>query len=61
MIETMTHVMPFVKDYDETLDFYANKMGFANVAGVSPMPEMRFLSVAPEGQGTEIIGTRSNL
>jgi catechol 2,3-dioxygenase-like lactoylglutathione lyase family enzyme len=55
MIEDMTHVMIFVKDYDEALDFYTNKLGFEKVADVSPAPGWRFLSVAPKGQGTEII------
>lgn len=55
MIEKMTHVMIFVKDYDEALDFYTNKLGFVKVADVSLGPGFRFLSVAPAGQGTEII------
>lgn len=55
MIENMTHVMLLVKDYDEALDFYTNKLGFKKVTDVSAMPGMRFLSVAPKGQGTEIV------
>ncbi len=55
MIENMTHVMLFVKDYDEVLDFYTKKLGFEKVTDVSPVPGMRFLTVAPKGQGTEII------
>jgi predicted enzyme related to lactoylglutathione lyase len=55
MIENMTHVMLFVKDHDEALDFYTKKLGFEKVTDVSPMPGMRFLTVAPKGQGTEII------
>lgn len=55
MIENMTHVMLFVKDYDEALDFYTKKLGFEKVTDVSPVPGMRFLTVAPKGQGTEII------
>jgi len=55
MFETMTHVMLFVSDYDEALDFYTNKLGLKKVTDVSPMPGMRFLTVAPNGQGTEII------
>ncbi|WP_292388240.1 VOC family protein [Methanosarcina sp. UBA5] len=55
MIEDMTHVMLFVKDYNEALDFYTNKLGFVKVTDVSPVPGWRFLSVAPNGQGTEII------
>ena len=55
MIEKMTHVMLFVKDYDEALDFYTNKLGFVKIADVSLAPGFRFLSVAPNDQGTEII------
>ncbi|MGB9938369.1 VOC family protein [Methanosarcina sp.] len=51
----MTHVMLFVKDYNEALDFYTNKLGFIKVTDVSPVSGWRFLSVAPKGQGTEII------
>jgi len=55
MIEKMTHVMLFIKDYDEALDFYTNKLGFVKVADASLSPGWRFLSVAPKGQGTEIV------
>jgi catechol 2,3-dioxygenase-like lactoylglutathione lyase family enzyme len=55
MIENLTHVMLFVKDYDEALVFYTNKLGFAKVADVNMGQGWRFLSVAPKGQGTEII------
>lgn len=55
MIENMTHVMLFVKDQNEALDFYTNILGFVKVTDVSPAPGWRFLSVAPKGQGTEII------
>lgn len=36
MIENMKHVMLFVKDYDEALDFYTNKLGFIKVTDFSP-------------------------
>ncbi len=55
MIEIMTHVMIFVKDYDEALDFYTKKLGFVKVTDVSLAPGMRFLTVAPQEKGTEII------
>jgi catechol 2,3-dioxygenase-like lactoylglutathione lyase family enzyme len=55
MIENLTHVMLFVKDYDEALDFYTNKLGFIKIADVNMGQGWRFLSVAPKGQGTEII------
>ncbi len=56
MIENMTHVMLFVRDYDEALDFYTSKLGFVKVTDVSPGgPGWRFLTVAPRAGGTEII------
>ena len=55
MIEDMTHVMLFVEDQNEALDFYTNKLGFVKVTDVSPAPGWRFLTVAPKGKGTEII------
>jgi catechol 2,3-dioxygenase-like lactoylglutathione lyase family enzyme len=55
MFEKMTHVMLFVKDQDEALDFYTKKLGFEKVTDVSLAPGMRFLTVAPRGQGTEIV------
>lgn len=55
MIENLTHVMLFVKDYDEALDFYTNILGFIKIADVNMGQGWRFLSVAPRSQGTEII------
>lgn len=55
MIEKMTHVMLYVRNHEEALDFYVNKLGFVKVTDVNLLPEMRFLTVAPKGQGTEII------
>ena len=55
MFEKMTHVMLFVRDYDEALDFYTKTLGFVKVTDVSLGPGLRFLTVAPAGQGTEII------
>jgi len=55
MFETMTHVMLFVKDYDEALDFYTNRLGFEKVTDVNPGQGWRFLTVAPQGRGAEIV------
>lgn len=54
MIESLTYVILLVKDYDEALDFYTKKLGFEKVTDYS-MPGMRFLTVAPQGHGTEIV------
>lgn len=53
MIENLTHVWLLVKDYDEALDYYTSKLGFEKVTDVSPMPGIRFLSIAPKGHGVE--------
>ena len=53
MFEKMTHVMIFVRDYEEALDFYTNKLGFKKVSDVNPGKGWRFLTVAPKGEGTE--------
>ncbi len=50
-----SHVMIFVRDYEEALDFYTNKLGFKKVSDVNPGKGWRFLTVAPKGEGTEII------
>ncbi len=54
MIEKMTHVSLLVKDSEEALDFYINKLGFSKVTDIINGP-MRFVTVAPQGQGTEIV------
>ena len=50
MIENMTHVMIFVKNYDEALDFYTNKLGFVKVSDFVLAPEFRFLSVSQKAK-----------
>ena len=55
MFEKMTHLMIFVRDYEEALDFYTNKLGFKKVSDVNPGKGWRFLTVAPKGEGTEVI------
>jgi predicted enzyme related to lactoylglutathione lyase len=54
VIEKMTHVSLIVRDWDEAMDFYINKLGFVKVRDVG-QGAMRFLSVAPQGQGAEIV------
>lgn len=38
-----------VKDYDEALDFYVDKMGFDKVTDKKIAPGMRWVTVAPKG------------
>jgi catechol 2,3-dioxygenase-like lactoylglutathione lyase family enzyme len=54
MIKKLTHVTVLVRNFEEALDFYTNKLGFVKVRDVG-QGAMRFLSVAPQGQGTEIV------
>ena len=54
MIEKLAIVSLVVKDLDEALEFYTEKLGFHKVRDV--MGPIRFLTVAPkEGKGTEIL------
>jgi predicted enzyme related to lactoylglutathione lyase len=59
MIEKMTHVSLLVKDYEEALDFYVNKLGFVKVTDVTNGP-MRFVAVAPQRKGTRIVFMQPN-
>lgn len=59
MIEKMTHVSLLVQDYDDALDFYINKLGFAKMTDVTNGP-IRFVTVAPQGQGTRILFMQPN-
>ena len=55
MIERLSIVPLIVKDLDEALEFYTEKLGFEKVTDVNMGP-MRFLTVAPkQGTGTEIL------
>jgi catechol 2,3-dioxygenase-like lactoylglutathione lyase family enzyme len=55
MISKLTHVTILVKDYDQALEFYVNKLGFVVVEDMTDVNGGRFLSVAPKDGGTEII------
>ncbi len=51
MITKVTHATIWVKDQDEALKFYRDKLGFKVVADDSTsMPNYRWLSVAPQQQ-----------
>ena len=50
MIEGMTRVMLFVKDYTGALDFYTNKLGFVKVTDFSPAPGWRFCPSPQKGR-----------
>ncbi|HTY90499.1 MAG TPA: VOC family protein [Methanocella sp.] len=56
MIERISHVTVLVRDYDEALDFYTNKLGFEK-AEDSKMPSGdRWLTVSPkQGRDVQIV------
>jgi len=56
MIERVSHVTVLVRDSDEALDFYTNKLGFEKVED-SKMPSGdRWLTVAPKaGKDVQIV------
>ncbi|MBX6722416.1 MAG: VOC family protein [Dactylosporangium sp.] len=45
-----------VRDYDEAIDFYVNKLGFVLLTDTRPVPGIRIVRVAPaEGNQTVIV------
>jgi predicted enzyme related to lactoylglutathione lyase len=50
MIKRLSHVTILVKDIDEALDFYTNKLGLVKVTDNSFGPGERWVTVAPKGQ-----------
>jgi len=56
MITQLARVTILVRDQDEALRFYTEKLGFEKRADVAFGPAMRWLTVAPRGQqGVEIV------
>jgi len=55
MIERLTHVTVLVRDSDEALEFYTNKLGFEKVED-SRMPSGdRWLTVRPKGGDVQVV------
>ncbi len=56
MITKVTHASIWVKNQDEALKFYQDKLGFKVVSDDTSMPNYRWLTVAPPQQnGFEIV------
>ena len=56
MITKLAHVTIYVRDEDEALRFYTEKLGLEKRADVTAGPGMRWLTVAPKDQtGLEIV------
>ncbi len=47
MKKRIGHITILVKDYDEALDFYQNKLGFSKIMDFPMGPDSRWITVAP--------------
>jgi len=59
--QSILHVALVVRDYDEAIDFYCNKLGFTLVDDTyQPEQDKRWVVVAPPGQaGTNLLLARA--
>lgn len=56
MKQHLAHVALLVKDYDEAIDFYTNKLGFNLLEDTEMAPGKRWVVVAPPGsKGCDIL------
>ena len=62
MRQTILHVALVVRDYDEAIDFYCRKLGFALVEdSYQPEQDKRWVVVAPPGStGTTLLLARAS-
>ncbi len=64
MKQTIVHIAIVVKDYDEAIDFYVNKLNFILVEDTyQPEQDKRWVLVEPpgaNGQGTQILLARAS-
>ena len=52
MIQAITHLALVVKDYDEAIEFYTNKLHFTLVEDIyQPEQEKRWVVISPPGSG----------
>ena len=51
----ITHVALFVKNRDESVEFYTNKVGFEKKADYNPPGSERWVTVGPKGQDLELV------
>ena len=49
MYQRIAHIALVVKDYDEAIDFYINKLGFELIEDTTLSEEKRWVMVAPKG------------
>lgn len=55
MLAQFGYITITVKDYDEALDFYINKLGFELVSDEQPVPGMRWVKVAPRKDNETVV------
>jgi len=65
MKQSLVHVTLVVKDYDETLEFYINKLNFVLISDLAlPGTDDRWVEIAPPGspgkEGTTIALSKAN-
>jgi catechol 2,3-dioxygenase-like lactoylglutathione lyase family enzyme len=62
MRQSIVHVALVVRDYDEAIEFYTNKLGFRLVEDTyQPEQDKRWVVVAPPGsQGTSLLLARAS-
>ena len=59
MITNVGCVVLYVADQQRSLDFYANKLGFATVTDAEMAPGKRWIEVAPPGASTTVVLSRA--
>ncbi len=62
MIQSISHIAVVVRDYDEAIDFYTDKLGFTLVEDTyQPEQDKRWVVVRPKGDGqTSILLARAS-
>lgn len=61
MKQSIAHVALVVRDYDEAIAFYVDRLGFTPVEDVfQPAQDKRWVLVAPPGGGTSLLLARAS-
>jgi len=60
MTQHLAHIALVVRDYDEAIDFYVNKLGFALIEDTyQPEQDKRWVVVQPSGGGCSLLLARA--
>ncbi|MEO8531518.1 MAG: VOC family protein [Deltaproteobacteria bacterium] len=61
MAQMLAHIALVVRDYDEAIDFYVNKLGFELVEDTyQPDQDKRWVVVCPKGGGCSLLLARAS-